>query len=80
MFWSYHLLKFWFPWLHIFGLNIRNVLKMGSDCQIFASFRARIIIFSDIKHIIKLKEIPRNEVNWCIKLAPNDLLILQMLI
>ena len=46
---------------------------MGSDCQIFASFRARIIIFSDIKHIIKLKEIPRNGFNQCIEIAPNDL-------
>ena len=73
MFWSYYILNFWFPWLHIFGLNVRNVPKMGSECQIFASFRARIIIFCDMKHIINLKEIPRNGFNQCIEIAPNDL-------
>ena len=49
-------------------------LKMGPKCQIFASLRTRITIFSDLKHIMMLKEIPRNWVVWCITIAPNDLL------
>ena len=48
-------------------------LKMGSEFQIFASLRARVIIFSDMKLIIKLKEIPRNGVNRCIEIALSDL-------
>ena len=73
MFWSCHILNFWFPWLTDFCSNIRNVLKWGgSKCQNIASLRAKITIFSNIKHIIKLKEIPRNGVNWCIEIAPND--------
>ena len=27
MFWSYHILNLWFPWLRIFGLKVTNVLK-----------------------------------------------------
>ena len=27
MFWLYRILNFWFPWLHIFGLKVTNVLK-----------------------------------------------------
>ena len=46
---------------------------MGSKCQNFASLRAKITIFSEMKHIIKLKEIPRKGVNWYIEIAPNDL-------
>ena len=48
--------------------------------QIFATLRARESIFSEMKQFIKLKEIPSNGVNQCIEIAPNDLLILQMLI
>ena len=40
-------------------------LKMGSEFQIFASLRARIII--------ELKEIPRNGVNRCFEIALSDL-------
>ena len=50
--------------------------KMESKCRIFATLRAKVSIFSEIKQFIKLKEIPRNGVNRCIKIAPNDLLIL----
>ena len=46
-----------------FWPKCKKCSKMGSECQIFASLRARIIIFSDMKHIIKLKEIPRNGFN-----------------
>ena len=48
MFWSYHILNFWFPWLTDFCLNVRNVLK----CQNFASLRAKITIFTDIKLLL----------------------------
>ena len=33
MFWSYHILNFWFPWLHDFGPNVRNVLKQGQNAK-----------------------------------------------
>ena len=33
MFWSCHILNFWFPWLRIFGLNVRNVLKMVQNAK-----------------------------------------------
>ena len=39
-------------------------LKMGSKCQIFASLRTRITIFSDLKCITMLIEIPRNRVSY----------------
>ena len=47
--------------------------KIGSECQIFVSLRTTIIIFSDLKRIIMVKENPRNGVIWCIEIAPNDL-------
>ena len=56
-----------------FWPKCKKCSKMGSECQIFASLRARIIIFSDMKHIIKLKEIPRNGFNRFIEIAPSDL-------
>ena len=34
MFWSYHILNFWFPWLTDFCLNVRNVLKLGQNAKI----------------------------------------------
>ena len=55
-----------------FWPKCKKCSKMGSECKIFASLRARIIIFSDMKHIIKLKEIPRNGFNRCIEIAPSD--------
>ena len=48
-------------------------LKMGSKCQIFASLRTRITIFSDLKYIMMVTEIPRNGVIWCFEIAPNEL-------
>ena len=56
-----------------FLLKCKKCPKIGSKCQNFASLRARTTIFSDVKHITKLKEIPRNGVNWCIQIAPSDL-------
>ena len=53
---------------------------MRSKCQIFATLRGRISIFSEIKEFIKLKAIRRKGFNRCIEIALNDLLILQMLI
>ena len=47
-------------------------LKMGSTCQIFASLRTRITIFSKLKRVM-IREIKRNRVIWCIEIAPNDL-------
>ena len=47
--------------------------KMGSKCQIFASLRNRITIFSHLKCIMNVIEIPRNGVIRCIEIAPNDL-------
>ena len=56
-----------------FWPKCKKCSKTGSKCQIFASLRARIIIFSGMKHIIKLNEILRNGVNRCIEIAPSDL-------
>ena len=56
-----------------FLFKFKKCLKMVSKCQNFASLRAKITIFSDIKRIIKLKLIPRNGVNRCIEIAPIDL-------
>ena len=47
--------------------------KIWSKCQIFVSLRTTITIFSDLKRIMIVKEIPRNGVIWCIEIAPNDL-------
>ena len=41
-------------------------LKNGANCQIFASLRTRINVFSDLKRITMVKEIPRNGVIQCI--------------
>ena len=48
-------------------------LKMVSNCQIFASLRIRIDIFSYLKRIMIVKKVPRNCIIWCIEIAPNDL-------
>ena len=47
--------------------------KMGSKWQIFVNLRNTITIFSDLKCIMLIKEIPRNGVIWCIEIASNDL-------
>ena len=52
--------------------------KMGSKCQIFVSLRTTITIFSDLKRIMMVKEIPRNGVIWFIEIAPNNLQIFKM--
>ena len=46
---------------------------MGSKRQIFVRLRITMTIFSDLKRIMMVKEIPRNGVMWCIEIAPNDL-------
>ena len=56
-----------------FLLKCKKCPKIGSKCQNFASLRARTSIFSDVKHFIKLNEIPRNGVNQCIQIALSDL-------
>ena len=63
-----------------FGPKCNKFSKMGSECQIFTRLRDRIIISSDMKLIMNLKEIPRNGFNRYMEVAPSDLLILQMLI
>ena len=65
--------KFLVSIVNRFLLKYKKCPKMGSKCQNFASLRAKITIFSDIMHIIKLKSIPRNGVNQCIDIAPIDL-------
>ena len=52
--------------------------KMGSKCQIFVRLRTTISIFSTLKRIMMVKEIPRNGVMQSIEIAPNDLLMLKM--
>ena len=56
-----------------FWPKCKKCSKMRSECQIFTSLRARLIIFNDMKRIIKLKEIPRNGFNQCTEIAPSDL-------
>ena len=56
-----------------FRPKCKKCSKMGSECQIFASLKSRIIIFTDMKRIIKLNEIPRNGYDRCIEIAPSDL-------
>ena len=55
-----------------FLLKCKKCPKLGSKCQNFATLRAKITIVSNMKRIIKLKEIPRKRVNWYIEIAPND--------
>ena len=56
-----------------FWLKHNKCLKMGLNCQIFASLRNRINVFSDLKRNMMVKEIPRNGVIQYIEIAPNDL-------
>ena len=58
---------------YLFWPKHNKYLKMGSKRQIFVSLRTTITIFSDLKRILKVNEIPRNGVIWCIEIAPNDL-------
>ena len=46
-----------------------KILKMGLKCQL----GTRITIFSDLKHIMMVTEIPRNGVIQCFEIAPNEL-------
>ena len=50
--------------------------KMRSKCPISANLRVRVSVFSELKQLIKLKEIPRNGVDQCIEIAPSDLVTL----
>ena len=56
-----------------FWLKHNKCLKMGSKCQIFTRLRTRITIFSNLKRIMMVREIPRNRVIWYIEIATNDL-------
>ena len=47
--------------------------KMGQKCQIFTCSRSLNNLFSHLKCNKKLKQIPRNGVNQCVKIALNDL-------
>ena len=64
---------FWFPWLPFFGLYIINVLKWGPLPNFHQFKNHNNYIFSDLKCIMMVKEIPRNGVTWCLEIAPNDL-------
>ena len=72
---SSHHIIFYISGIHgyLFLANNYKCLKMGSKCQIFASLRTRITLFSNLKRIMMVREIPRNGVIWCIEIAPNDL-------
>ena len=56
-----------------FWLKHNKCLKMGSNCQIFASLGNRINVFSDLKRNMMVKEFPRNGVIQYIEIASNDL-------
>ena len=56
-----------------FWPNLMKCPKMGSNGQIFASLLAEKTVMNHIKHIISLKETPRDEVVWFIEFALNDL-------
>ena len=56
-----------------FWANLMKSPKMGSNGQIFASLLAEKTILKHIKHIIILKETPRNGAVWCIEFALIDL-------
>ena len=53
--------------------NLMKSPKIESNGQIFASLLAEKTILKHKKHIIILKEPPRNGVDWCIEFALNDL-------
>ena len=56
-----------------FWPNLMKCPKLGSIGQIFASLLAKKIVLNHIRHIIILKETPRNGVVWCIESELNDL-------
>ena len=49
---------------------------MRSKCHISAILRVRVSVFTELKQLIKLKEIPRNGVDRCIEIAPSYLVTL----
>ena len=51
-----------------FWPNLMKYPKIGSNGQIFASLLAEKTVLNHIKHIIFLKETPRNGVVWCLNL------------
>ena len=52
------------------------MFKNEVKCCISANLRVRVSVFSELKQLIKLKEIPRNGVDRCIEIAPSDLVTL----
>ena len=56
-----------------FWPKINKCSKLRSKCRISANLGVRVSVFSDIKQIVKQKEISRNGVNRRIEIAPNDL-------
>ena len=54
-------------------INMYEYTHLGSKCEIFASLRTRINIFSELKHIMMVTEIPRKGVIRCFEIAPNEL-------
>ena len=58
--------------------KLTDVLKWGQNAQIFTSLIATMKTFSDMEHVMKMKEIQRNGVIRCMGLAPNDLLMSKM--
>ena len=51
-----------------FWPDLMKCPKMGSNGQIFASLLVEKSILNHIKHIIILKDTPRNGVVWCVEL------------
>ena len=64
----------------LFWPKCNKCSKMRSKCRISANLRVRVSVFSELKQLIKLKEIPRNGVDRCIEIAPSDLVTLLLLI
>ena len=56
---------------YLFWPKHNKCLKMGAKCPIFASFRTRLTIFSNLKRIMMVREIPRNGFIWLAEIAPH---------
>ena len=56
-----------------FWPNLIKCPKMGSNGQIFASLLFEKTVLNHTKHIIILKETPRNGIVWFIEFALDDL-------
>ena len=65
--------KFLVSMVTYFWPNLMKCPKMGSNGQIFASLLTEKTVLNQIKHIIILKETPRNGVVRCMEFALNDL-------